>query len=812
MHPLPDSAAQVRPQALRIALIYGMFGVLWIALSDAALELWVAPEDITRFQTSKGLAFVTVTAALVFGLVWRQFAANATLTARLEASRAQQERLLDVMVNASPAMVWMSGPDHGRSFFNTTWLRFTGRELAQEVGAGWMEGVHADDRARCARILGEAQEARGVLALEYRLRRHDGEYRWIFDEGTPRFDAAGQFCGYVGSTADITDRRLAEDALRESEERFRATFEQAAVGIAMVSPEGRWLRVNQRFCDIAGYPREELLALGFQDITHPDDRRPDAEAARRVLAGEIDRYSLEKRYQRRDGGSVWVNLTVSLVRTHDGQPKYFIAVAEDIGARRRAEQELADSEERYRYLFERNPLPMWVYDKETLRFLEVNAAAVEHYGYPRERFLAMTLRDIRPPQDVQAMELAAHRRGDEAYGGQWRHLRQDGSVVDVNIWSKRIEFAGRAARLVLAEDVTLGKRAQEARSAAEARYRVLMDLLPYGVQENDAEGRVVYANPALERLQGSSPGGSVGRYIWDFLADAEERPKLRAYLAHLVADQPPPQTYFGRNRRPDGSTVDVQVDWTYDRADDGHVKGFVSVVSDITGHRQAEARLRHLSQQLMQVQEEERRALARELHDEVGQALTALKLSLHAVRRRVSETATLARLADCIEITENTIGQIRDRALDLRPSVLDDLGLTAALEWFLRRQEERSGCRFVLRAEPLVRRPRAGVEIAAFRLVQEAVTNALRHGHASRVDVALTSDEAMLQMTVRDDGCGFRVEQAIRRSREGGGIGLPGMRERVEVMGGRFEVRSRPGKGAEVTATFPLETEEGDGG
>src|ERR671921_889730 len=141
-----------------------------------------------------------------------------------------------------------------------------------------------------------------------------------------------------GTQRDITERKQAEEELRESEERFRETFEQATVGIAHVATDGRWLRVNRRLCDIIGYEKEELLGLTFQDITHPDDLEADLEGARRLLAGEIETYSREKRYFRKDGSIVWIYLTVSLVRSPSDEPRYFISVTEDITERKRGEE------------------------------------------------------------------------------------------------------------------------------------------------------------------------------------------------------------------------------------------------------------------------------------------------------------------------------------------------------------------------------------------------------------------------------------------------------------------------------------------
>src|SRR5262249_399344 len=152
------------------------------------------------------------------------------------------------------------------------------------------------------------------------------------------------------------------EALRDSEARFRAIFENAAVGIARVAPDGHWLEVNQRLCDIVGYSREELMTKTFADITHPDDLEPDLRGMRRVSAGEIDTFLMEKRYCRKDSSVTWVNLTVSVMRKADGSPDYFISIVEDISARKWAKEELRESQERLQIFFEHSPASLAMFD------------------------------------------------------------------------------------------------------------------------------------------------------------------------------------------------------------------------------------------------------------------------------------------------------------------------------------------------------------------------------------------------------------------------------------------------------------------
>jgi PAS domain S-box-containing protein len=201
--------------------------------------------------------------------------------------------------------------------------------------------VHPDDRERVERALraylaGETAE----YSAEFRARHRDGSYRWMLSRGVVVRDATGRPVRFVGTRIDITERKWAEDALRASEGRFRGTFENAGVGIAHTDFDGRWLRVNEKLCAIVGYPRDELLRKTFQDVTYPDDVSASLDRVARLRRGEFPSYSLEKRYVRKDGAPVWVDLSVSLQRDAAGAPAYMISIMQDISERKWLENEL----------------------------------------------------------------------------------------------------------------------------------------------------------------------------------------------------------------------------------------------------------------------------------------------------------------------------------------------------------------------------------------------------------------------------------------------------------------------------------------
>jgi len=251
-------------------------------------------------------------------------------------------RLLDRAVAASSNGIVITDPklpDNPIVYVNPAFEKISGY-TTDEVRGRNCRFLQADDRDQSAldelRVaLREKRECRVVL----RNYRKDGTPFWNELYVSPVHDEDGRLTNFVGVQNDISERRRIEEVLRESEERFRATFEHAAIGAAQVGIDGRWLRVNRRLCEIVGYEREELLERTFQDTTHPDDLEGDLAQMRLLLEGELQTYTMEKRYLRKGGPEVWVNLTVSLVRDASGKPAYFIAVVEDISERKKTEEE-----------------------------------------------------------------------------------------------------------------------------------------------------------------------------------------------------------------------------------------------------------------------------------------------------------------------------------------------------------------------------------------------------------------------------------------------------------------------------------------
>jgi signal transduction histidine kinase len=244
---------------------------------------------------------------------------------------------------------------------------------------------------------------------------------------------------------------------------------------------------------------------------------------------------------------------------------------------------------------------------------------------------------------------------------------------------------------------------------------------------------------------------------------------------------------------------------------DGNVIGGMGVVEDITERKESEQkiqlyteRLQTLSHQLMEIQEIERRHIAHELHDEIGQVLTAVKINLQAMRRLDKQGLHAPRLEEGIVIIDRALQQVRNLSLDLRPSMLDDLGLVSTVRWYMNRQMQRAGFVAKLVTKPLQIHLPSGLETMCFRVVQEALTNVVRHAKAKHVHVEFRQRDTELELIIRDDGIGFYVRAAQKRASRGVSFGLSGMQERVRLVGGQIEIESRPKRGTTIRASFPL--------
>src|SRR2546423_322032 len=256
-----------------------------------------------------------------------------------ETELRESESRFQIVANAAPVLIWMSGVDKLCTFFNKPWLEFTGRSLEQELGNGWAEGVHPDDMQRCLKIYVEAFDARKAFAMQYRLRRNDGEYRWISDNGVPRYDAQGNFGGYIGSCLDVTELMNKEQALREFEERVVLAAEAAHLGVWEMDTATDELWMSDSARSLFQFDSETRVNHALiQDRVHPEDRALRDSAVKGAIETRGE-YEIEYRVLLPDGTLRWVGARGRCVTGENGKGARLIGVSIDITPRKLAEAE-----------------------------------------------------------------------------------------------------------------------------------------------------------------------------------------------------------------------------------------------------------------------------------------------------------------------------------------------------------------------------------------------------------------------------------------------------------------------------------------
>ncbi|HKI33675.1 MAG TPA: MHYT domain-containing protein [Gemmataceae bacterium] len=357
--------------------------------------------------------------------------------------------------------------------------------------------------------------------------------------------------------------------------------------------------------------------------------------------------------------------------------------------------------------------------------------------------------------------------------------------------------------LVVALLISLVDRVEKQRALLDE----LFEQAPQAVALLRADNRIVRVNREFTGTFGYGPHEALGRRLGDLIVPDESRDEEQKYAELGAHGQR--LDVEGVCRRKDGSRLHVSMVRVPVSVAGGQVEIY-AIYRDVTERKRADEALREcadrlqaLSRRLLQVQEEERRHLARELHDEVCQLLAAIVFHLHAATR-VTGAAALARVEECARLVRQAGEQVRGLALELRPAMLDVLGLEAALHWLAERHQQRTGCEVRVEGHLPGKPLPPDLAITCFRVAQEALTNVVRHAQARHVWIEMGGAEGALELAVRDDGVGFDMGAAQRRAAEQDSLGLLGMAERVQLLGGRLRVESQPGRGAHIRATFPL--------
>ena len=598
-----------------------------------------------------------------------------------------------------------------------------------------------------------------------------------------------------------------EQALLESEQLYRSTFELAAVGVAHVSPEGRWLRVNQKLCQIVGYSEAELLQLTFQEITHPDDLQADLAQTAKLRSGELSAFSMEKRYVRKDKALVWINLSVSGVRDRAGKLKHFICVVEDITERRRADEAqgrlaaiVASSDDAIISKDLNGMITSW------------NAGASRIFGYAPEETIGRHITLLIPPE-LHAEEniiLARLRKGERIEHFETVRVTKSGKKLDVSLTISPIrDSKGHViGASKIARDISDRKRIEDALRESRAQLTLALESSRTAIFDWDIADRRGMWNDQMAALYDFNPAESyITAEEWRKLFHPLDVDRLTHEYERMAKDGDKFQFEF-RTIRPDGEIRWILSHGRIVRDAHGNAIRLIGTHTDITDRKQLEemARVRELSGKLLHAQDAERRRIARELHDSAGQIVAALQMQLIPMQTDAekSNPEIAAGIGQSLELIQQLSQELRTVSYLLHPPLLDELGLPSALRWYVEGFSKRSKIDVQLQLSPDLGRLPADMETTLFRIVQESLTNIHRHSGSQRAQIQIqrASDEVCVE--VRDYGKGMPGGKKNGSSSQmRSGVGIQGMQERVRQLNGRFEIQSRA-DGTSVTARLPV--------
>lgn len=660
----------------------------------------------------------------------------------------------------------------------------------------FLDFVHSEDKVSTINEIEKLKTGKETVQFVNRYRRKDGSYIWLEWIATPDLD------GNIYSIArDITQRKQAEVEILKTEEKYRSLFENMQEGVAHI----RMIAIDSKPIDF------EYLAVNpaFEQVTGLKDlvgRRINT-----VIPGysQNNPDSIEKFASVANGGSPrqWEHYLASLNRwfqfsLYSPAPGEVVIVTSNITELKKQERQL------HQMAFALNCVHEQVFlTDENSHFLYVNDEACKILGYTREQMLdGMGVHDINPNMTKERWEQ------------HWQNIKINGSVIfetsqrasngrefPVEVNANYLEYDEQHFGMGLVHDITERKKLEEALRKSEELLRQFIDHAPAALAMFDREMRYIAVSKRWINDYSLGDLEIIGRSHYEIFPEIQDDWKdvhRRGLAGEIIRAN---EDYFVRD---DGTIHWLKWEVQPWHTTNGNVGGIIIYSESISELKRASLQLHELAAHLLNVREEEKTTIAREIHDELGGTLTSIRMASHSLKYSILENNDQKQLVDKIEeilkSTDYATGVTRQIVAGLYPTILDDLGILAALEWKAANFQKTTGikCRVnniqdnvdpskILDKEHL---------IALFRIAQEALTNVTRHANASMVEIEFASSLDEVVLSIVDNGCGITNLETLGSGR----FGILGMRERARQLGGRIILEKPPGGGLSLTAIFPL--------
>jgi len=598
-------------------------------------------------------------------------------------------------------------------------------------------------------------------------------------------------------------------ALRESEERFRLAFENANDGVCLVDTDGNLARVNDRMCDIFGYSKKELESMTVNDIAHPEDKDISPTFIKESISGEVESTVFEKRYFHKQGHIIWGQVSSSIIKDAKGDLLFFISHVQDITQRKQAEETQHESEEKYRSLVESTDDCIYLVDRNCV-YLFMNEKTLTRFGLSKDKAMGTVYADYHSKDDSKDFAEKVKAVFETGKSSVYEHESQIKGEYFLRTLSPVKKPDGKITSVtVISKNITKRKRIEEDLQIERDNLRNIFESMEDGTYIVNQGYDIQYVNQVLVKEFGPYEGIKCYRYFHDRDEVCPWCKNKDVWAGKTVRWE----WYSFKNER------------TYDLIDtpmtlpDGSI-GKLEIFHNITERKQVEEDLRQtneelsreqnqrkiLSMRLIDLLENDRRQVSRELHDHIGQILTSLKMDIEMIHEKLKpEYRDLAaRITSAQEKTIQAIRDVKNISRGLRPGMLDALGLLPSLRELFSEIQRQTDMEIHFFSRNIPKRIASEKELAIYRIAQEALTNIIRHAQAKNIFVNLVRKGEKFSLSAEDDGVGFDQDKVMTFSKKKGPLGILIMRERAEQLDGDFTLESHIGKGTHVLVEIPI--------
>jgi two-component system sensor histidine kinase/response regulator len=764
---------------------------------------------------------------------------NITERKKAEESLRKSEHRYRSFIELTNTVAWATNADGKVVEDIPTWRKYTGQSYEEIEGYGWSKALHPDDVERALQVWKKAVETKSAYETEYRVRRHDGFYRDFLSRGTPVFKEDGSIQEWVGTCVDITERKRAEEALRESEERLKLVVEGAELGTWDQNMKTGEVVRNRRWAEMIGYTLEEIEPHtdAWKALIHPDDLPEVDRTTQDHRAGRTPFLKCEHRMRTKSGEWKWIlNCGKIIERDKDGKPLRAAGTHADITERKRAEEALRESQEKYSTIVEKGNDGIIIIQDGLLKFANSTISTITGFT-PEEAFEKPFVDFISPAYRELVTKMYKRRMSGEELPRRYESeiLSKDGKSIPVEISASLIEYEGKPADMAIIRDITERKRAEEKLRESEERYRDLFDNASDLIQSVDEKGEFVYVNKKWKEVLGYSDEEIKKLHLTDILRK-DQIPHCMELFKNVIS----------------GETLDnVEVVFVTKEGREIFVSGFVNpwmkdgkfvatraIFRDITERKRAEQALIEAKEQAEAANRLKSEFLANMSHEIrtpmnaiIGMTGITLDTDLTKEQReslnivKESGYALLGLLDDILDFSKIEAGRIEFDAIDfdLRTTiegVADTLAHRASTKGLELACIIHLGVPTLLRGDPGRLR----------QILMNLGGNAVKFTEKGEVVIQAelkeeTVEKATILFSISDTGIGIpehlqekifesfiQVDGSYTRKYGGTGLGLSISKRLIEMMDGKIGVKSQPGKGScfWFTLTFAKQKEPKD--